>query len=105
MKSLSLATNQNDRLEAVFVGEDGNVKHIWQCNSGPGNKYTWNAVGDLIGPSGTPLTNAVAVSALSNEKGEIQAIAYDTNGDYYRIDQSANAGAWSDLVKIEFGCP
>lgn len=109
MEDYVIATNSDNRVEAFYIDERGTVMHTWQLD--PSNKTQWSAPNELFGtntnsPNGNqPFTNATRVQACTDEKGQIQVVAYTKEGGeygtYYTCYQTP--GHWNGWYKIEQG--
>lgn len=100
MENFVIATNSDNRVEAFYVDDNSTVRHTWQQES----KTEWSAGQQLFGTnpdnggSNEPLTNASRVEACTDEDGQIQVVAYTTDGKYFICYQTP--GFWNGWFEI-----
>jgi len=97
MTQFTLTTNNDGRLEAIYIGDDLKVKHIWQLF--PDQPEVWSNENDLYGPNGEHIANATTLGAYTDQNGNIQVVAQNDIG-FHRIGQRPENGPWSDWQTI-----
>jgi len=92
----SIGRNQDGRLEAFAIANDGSLQHAYRNLDG-----TWSGFGPLS-PAGSFPDGSIATVA-SNADGRLEVFAIGGNGQLYHAYQTAPNGGWSGIGSLGAG--